>query len=254
LRIEGSYTQNLNLNLNLNQKSTISLSKDTLDNAKNLNILPSQTAVIFGNEVIALDNKNLDSLKKEFKNDFVDYDGIVIAKDNAENYLNNILNYVNNDLNIANADKNRDDLITMGESLDIRNIVDVDNKSLLKPREILSEEEILEIEKDTAILITTADIFNIHIELDKNKDGKITLEEITESKSTTESNNTNKSDNKDILEELYKKQRELFKQISQLSSVANPSDSQQSQINGLNAQLQGINAQISAILKQREKM
>lgn len=252
MRIEGSYTQNLNLNLN--QKSIISLSKDTLDNAKNLNILPTQTAVIFGNEVIALDNKNLDSLKKEFKNDFVDYDGIVIAKDNAENYLKNILNYVNNDLNIANADKNRDGLITMGESLDIRNIIDVDNKSLLKPREILSEEEILEIEKDTTILITTADIFNIHIELDKNKDGKITLEEITESKSTTESNNTNKSDNKDILEELYQKQRELFKQISQLSSVANPSDSQQSQINGLNAQLQGINAQISAILKQREKM
>lgn len=252
MKIGNSSTQNLNLNLN--RKNIIALSKDTLDNAKNLNILPSQTAVIFGSEVIALDNKNLDSLKKEFKNDFVDYDGIVIAKGNAENYLKNILNYVNNDLNIANADKNRDSLITMGESLDIRNIIDVDNKSLLKPREILSEEEISEIEKKTTILMTTADIFNIHIELDKNKDGKITLEEITESKSTTESNNTNKSDNKDILEKLYQEQQELLKQVSQLSSVANPSDSQQSQINGLNAQLQNINAQISTILKQREKM
>lgn len=250
MKIGNSSTQNLNLN----QKNIIALSKDTLDNAKNLNILPSQTAVIFGSEVIALDNKNLDSLKKEFKNDFVDYDGIVIAKGNAENYLKNISNYVNNDLNIANADKNRDGLITMGESLDIRNIIDVDNKSLLKLREILSEEEISEIEKDTTIFMTTADIFNIHIELDKNKDGKITLEEITESKNTTELNNTNKSDNKDILEKLYQKQRELLKQISELSSVANPSDNQQSQINGLNAQLQNINTQILTILKQREKM
>lgn len=232
----------------LNQKNIISLSKNILDDAKNLKILPDQTAVIFGNETIAIDNKNLDALKKEFKNDFIDYDGIVIAKDNANNYLKKLSDYVNNDLNVANADGNKDGLITVSESLDIKNIISADGKSFLKPRDVLSEKELREIEKETTVLMTTADIFNIHIELDKNQDGKITPDEIGKSE------NTGQSGNKDILGELYQKQRELFKQVAQLSSVTNPSDDQISKLNTLNSQLQGVNAQISEILKQREKM
>ena len=63
MKIENSsYTQRFELN----QKNIISLSKNTLDDAKNLKILPDQTAVIFGNETVAIDNKKLDALKKEF--------------------------------------------------------------------------------------------------------------------------------------------------------------------------------------------
>ena len=95
----------------------------------------------------------------------------MIAKDNAKSYLIKLSDYINNDLNVAKADKNKDGLITMVESLDIKNIVNAD--TFLKPRDVLSEKELKELEKDTRVVMTTNDIFNIHIELDKNKDGKI---------------------------------------------------------------------------------
>ncbi len=258
MKIENIQNGQYELNTISSNKDTIYISKDLFEEAKKSSHYFNKTAVIFNNQVMAIENEILKTLKDEFKQDFKKYENILIAKNKAEEYLKKISNYVLAGLNVANADKNQDGMITIAESLDTRNIVDEHSSLILKPRDVLPLGLINIIEKDNSNFMSVNDILNLHISLDKNKDGVVTIQEITEDENIR-NNQIEESSNgggKDILDELYERQRKLQKQITQLTLKMSNADEEQSQmlqdkLAGLNSQLSAVTAQIMAILKER---
>jgi len=119
-------------------KDRVSISKDTLDKA----------IVIFDKQMISIKQDTLKTLQDIYKNDFIKRDGIFVAKGAAKDYLNKISNFVLNDLKVAEADKNRDGVISVAESLDLKRVVNLQNGSLDKARDHLPSEIVKEMSKD----------------------------------------------------------------------------------------------------------
>lgn len=130
------------------QKDKIYLSKDLLKKAQMANNEPNKTAVIYGDKVVAIDNSILGGLESEYKRGFSQYKDILIARGEAQRYIQKISDFVLKDLNVANADKNHDGMISVAESLDTRRIVDEKNGKILKPSEVLPIGLTTQIKKD----------------------------------------------------------------------------------------------------------
>jgi len=130
------------------QKDKIYLSKDLLKKAQMANNEPNKTAVIYGDKVVAIDNSILGGLESEYKRGFSQYKDILIARGEAQKYIQKISDFVLKDLNVANADKNHDGMISVAESLDTRRIVDEKNGKILKPSEVLPIGLTTQIKKD----------------------------------------------------------------------------------------------------------
>jgi DNA-binding transcriptional MerR regulator len=257
--MEVSNVQNHQVDLST-KKDKVYISQELWDKAKEFSHHPNKTAVIFGEQTMAIENDILDTLKMTFPNSFSKHDNILLAKNEAKEYLNKIANLVLNELNVANADVDKNGMISMAESLDTRNTINEFTGTISKPRDYLPVDLIRIVEQDNSNFMSINDILNLHIELDKNKDGDVTIKEIIDD--ATPKNYASEPlepGDQNILEELYEQQRELEKKISDLMSkmagMKNEEDIllAQDQLNSLNTQLSAINAKIMSILDELKK-
>ncbi len=231
-------------------KNKLYLSKSLLEKAKNINkTTATKTAVIYNNKVIAINNAILRELKNDYKGDFQQYDGVLIANNKAQSYLEKISDYVLNDLNVKNADKNRDGMISMAESLDTKNIIDEQSGSILKPRDVLDPKLIKQIEKDNSNFMSINDIINLHIELDKNKDGKVSIKE---AKANIPKNSNQIQSASSELDKLYKRLEKLQKEIGEITvKLMHTNDEKRKK--ELQIQLGIKNSELMAVLDQIKK-
>jgi hypothetical protein len=227
------------------QKDKIYISQDLLSKAHVANNQPNKTAVIYDDKVVAIDNNILGGLRGEYKQDFQQYQGILIARGEAQKYIQKISDYVLKDLNVANADKNHDGMISVAESLDTRRIVDEKTGSILKPTEVLSISLVSEIKKDNSNFMSVNDIINLHMKLDKNKDGKVSIKEIKDGEPT-------QGTAQSAIDKLYKRLEKLQKELAKLNNKLSHADKEQS--TGILEQIAVINIQILAVLDLLKKM
>jgi len=276
--------QNITNNQNTNKsKETIYVKKELFEQAQKHSNNYNSYGVIYGDRVLSISEKNLNDLKNIFEKDMLQYENIYVAKGNAKNYLDQISNLVLEDLNVKNADKNKDGIISHAESLDVKNVLDFERNSILKPRDVLKEEDIKKIEQDNSTFMSINDIIDLHIQIDKNKDGDVSFEEIglhiyqKNEKNLPPLNNAADMDpllvkegggnplegvnsisdeeKMEKLKELFKKLNELQKKLNDLTSkLQSASDREKmllnDQINQLNAQITVIFTQIFQIYKQ----
>ncbi len=227
------------------QKDKIYLSKDLLQKAHTANHEVNRTAVIYGDKVMAIDNSVLGGLESEYKQGFSQYQGILIARGEAQKYIQKISDFVLKDLNVANADKNHDGMISVAESLDTRRIVDEKSGKILKPSEVLPIGLTTQIKKDNSNFMSINDIINIQIKLDKNKDGKISIKEIKDGQPT-------KGAAQSAVDSLYKLLKKLEKEAAKIIERLTHADEKQTKV--LQRQLAIKNIQIMAVLDRLRKM
>ena len=249
--------QNMDKSSSSNEKITIS--KDTLDKALELNRENSnQVAVIFDNKVMAIDDTNFTDLKNQFKDDFVQYRGVLIAKNGAKEYLEKIESFVLKDLNVGSADKNSDGNLSVAESIYAKNIVDFEQSRISSLSEVAPSDELERLKGNNSHFISINEIININMQIDTNKNGKVSMEELKSDFNKFEKEDVSLSggagDSESILEKLYKKLKELQKQIAKITAKMESSSEEeaqmyQGQLVALNSQVAGINAQIMKILQ-----
>ena len=223
------------------QKDKIYLSKDLLQKAHTANHEVNRTAVIYGDKVVAIDNSVLGGLESEYKQGFSQYQGILIARGEAQKYIQKISDFVLKDLNVANADKNHDGMISVAESLDTRRIVDEKNGKILKPSEVLPIGLTTQIKKDNSNFMSINDIINIQLKLDKNKDGKVSIKEIKKGEPAQSG-----------IDKLYKQLEKLEKEAAKIIEKLTHADKKHAK--GLQRQLAIKNVQILAVLDRLMKM
>ncbi len=194
---------------------------------------------------MAIDNSVLGGLESEYKQGFSQYQGILIARGEAQKYIQKISDFVLKDLNVANADKNHDGMISVAESLDTRRIVDEKNGKILKPSEVLPIGLTTQIKKDNSNFMSINDIINIQIKLDKNKDGKISIKEIKDGKATEGAAQS-------AIDKLYKQLEKLEKEAAKIIEKLTHADEKQTKV--LQRQLAIKNIQILAVLDRLRKM
>ena len=226
------------------QKDTIYLSKDLLQKAHTANHEVNRTAVIYGDKVMAIDNSVLGGLESEYKQGFSQYQGILIARGEAQKYIQKISDFVLKDLNVANADKNHDGMISVAESLDTRRIVDEKNGKILKPTEVLPISSVIQIKKDNSNFMSINNIINIQIKLDKNKDGKVSIKEIKDGQPTQEAGSSG-------IDALYKQLEKLEKEAAKIIEKLTHADKKH--VKALQRQLAIKNVQILAMLDRLRK-
>jgi len=218
------------------------ISKKLIQDAKEVSVQnPQSKTVIYGENIIPIDSHIFKSLQSDFKNDFSQYQGIAIAEGNAKAYLEKIVDFVMEDLNIKNADKNKDGDISMSESLYTKNTLK--DGFIVKPIEFLDQDTIAEIKKDDRLFASINEIVDENIELDKDRDGKVTAKEITDSSEGGEDK---------VMKELYAKLALLSQKISALTSKLANADEKTSML--LNSQLQGYMKEQSSITSQIKKV
>jgi len=249
MQISNSSNNFVTQNNFTDSRNTLYLSNSLLEKAKNINEQANKTAVIYNNKVVAIDNTVLGELKNDYRRDFQQYNGVLIANGKAQNYLEKISNYVLKDLNVENADKNKDGMISMAESLDTRNIIDEQSGSILKPRDVLDPKLIKQIEKDNSNFMSINDIINLHIELDKNKDGKVSIKE---AKADILQNDNQIQSASSELDKLYKKLEKLQKELLKITTKLMQIDDEKKQ-KELQMQMGIKNSEIMAILDQIKK-
>ncbi|SFP96681.1 OmpH family outer membrane protein [Hydrogenimonas thermophila] len=247
----GSYGSFENL-----YKDRVSISKDTLDEAKRIDRSADEAIVIFDKQIISLKQDTLNTLQDIYKNDFIERDGIFIAKGVAKDYLNKISNFVLNDLKVAEADKNRDGVISVAESLDLKRVVNLQNGSLDRARDHLPSEIVKEMSTDNSYFMSTSEIIDLHINIDKNRDGKVTVDEIVEDMAQRAGSEDRYED---ILEKLQKELEKLQKELGrlnqelQLSVDDNRKEMLLKQIRFVSTKMNTVIAEIEEIMEQLSK-
>jgi len=269
--------QNITNNQNTNKsKETIYVKKELFEQAQKHSSNYNSYGIVYGDKVLSISEKNLNDLKNIFKKDMLQYENIYVAKGNAKNYLDQISNLVLEDLNVKNADKNKDGIISYAESLDVRNILDFERNSILKPRDVLKEEDIKKIEQNNSTFMSINDIIDLHIQIDKNKDGDVSFKELglyayqKNEKNLPPLNNSGDMDPLSVgegggnplegvnsisdeekmekLKELFKKLNELQKKLNDLTSKLQSASDREKML--LNDQINQLNAQISVVFTQ----
>lgn len=206
---------------------------------------PQAQTVIYGENVIPIDSLVFKVLKDDFKNDFSQYKGIMIAHGSAKSYLEKIVDFVKDDLNIEKSDKNHDGNISVSESLHTKHVIK--DGFIVKPVEFLDKETIDKMKKDKSLFASINEIIDENIALDKDRDGKVTVKEI-------ESDGANGEDK--VMKDLYAKLALIAQKVAALSQKLATADEKTSMF--LNSQLQGymkeqssITAQIKQVLQVR---
>ena len=237
-------------------QETIYMSKGLYEEAKNANDDPNKTAVIFNNKVVLVDNEKLESLKNEFPNDFKKYEDILIASKDAEKYLNK---NSNNLLTPSNEDNNA--ITSKVKSLNTNNIIS-------KQRDELEAEFKGTRNKNNSNFNSANELLNLKISLNKDKNLDITNDKIQDSNTSKDktqeadisNDKTDEASNKDKgnLEELYKRQSKLQKQVSQVTMQMSKADEEetenlQNKLSSLNAEIAVIQEQIMAQIKEGKK-
>ena len=147
-----------------------------------------------------------------------------------------------NDLDVASADANKDGVLTSQEKINAKSML-YDNK-IVKPKDVLSTNELINFifqQKSETI----DDIIDENIRFDKNKDGKVSVNEVKKGLNTQNSGGKG-----DILAELYKKLSEIDKQIKELSKNE---EANRNMIENLIQEKIKIMGEIKKILQERLK-
>lgn len=236
-----------------NKEETVYIDKKLIEEAKLHSEKENQVGVIYGNNTIALDMQNVQALKKKFKDDFSKYENILIAKDDAKKYLDDINHFVLVDLEVASADKNKDGIISVAESLHTKNQFNPYEGTIDKPSDVLHPELIKILEQDNSRFMSINEIINTNIRVDKNKDGEVTVKEVGKYLGVQEEKEvappTGSAMNlEDRLEELMDKLKEIEQKIASLTSKMQSASEEEMMI--LNEQLIVLMGQQTAIMAQ----
>jgi predicted transcriptional regulator len=133
-----------------------------------------------GINFISINRENLSKIEDKFGKS-TDKGEYYEASNEAKEYLAGWLASLNRNTSLSSADKDGDGVITLEESQDIKNFVDYDpNKGefVFRSANELGLEMSFEDEASANTkFMTTSDILNLHIDMDKNLDGKITTDE-----------------------------------------------------------------------------
>ncbi len=237
MKIDNTKTTFIN---NQNQgNDKIILKKELFEEAKKLTNNKNK-ALIFDNSIVVLDMYVIQELHQTFKGDIKKYDNIFIATNRAKNYINKIIDFVLNDLNVAKADGNHDGFLTVAESLDAKRVV--------KDGEVLSLQEIKELEKNNEIFISVNEIINLHIKLDKNKDGKVKINEIEKDLKSKENVQKPKG-NDSLLDKLYERLKKIEQQIKKLEGNSKDNEQSKELLSSLYSQKSLVMTMILNLLK-----
>lgn len=232
--------ENISYNTLQIKNDKISLTQSIIDEAKNLTT-DTQKAIIYDDKVLTLSMDTIQDLHQHFQGSIQKYEDIFIATDKAKSYLHSISNFVLDDLNVQKADKNKDGVLTMAEGLDAKSILLHDR--IVKPKDILSPDDIAYFKKDNSVLNTVDEIIEENINFDSDKDGKVSVAEV-------EAHLKKDSDGPDsILDALYKVLGEIENRIKNLQSKTNSSDTSSSEAASLNGQKGAILGQITKLLE-----
>ena len=246
-----------------NTKDSFDLSSGVIDAANQLTAIhQNTTAVIYGDQVTAIDNDILKGLLSDFQGDFSKYQNIVIADNQAKDYLEKITEFVLEDLNVANADKNKDGFISIAESLDTKNTITEDDK-IVKARDALPKDVIKEIEKDDSIFMSINDIINVHIQLDTDKDAKVSVEEIydkySDLKSQKNGETSDSGGNGSVVAMLYKQLEKIDEMLNTVVAKQKSASSDvslkvyEAQEQAYMGQKEGIFSKIQTLENERKK-
>ena len=235
--------------LRIKKQEPVYISKDLINQAQEISSQnPQSQTVIYGEKVISIDSGNFQDLKADFRGDFSQHNGIIIAQGDAQAYLEKIVDFVMNDLNVKNADKDRDGNISMSESLYTKNTI-IDG-FIMKPIDFLDQESINKVKQDDTIAASIKEIIDENIEIDKDRDGKVTAKEVSSSCGVSGEDRA--------MKELYEKLSVVTKNIGRLMKQLDGADETTSAL--LNNQLQsfmqeqsGIVSQIKKVLEARRK-
>lgn len=262
------HLQKVNMEKEESEKEKVYISQDLLNKAKESSVGNSR-GVIYGDQTLALDTQNIQTLKQEFKNDFFKYENVFIAKGEAKKYLEDIKEFVMDDLNVGKADKDNDGVLSISESIYAKDTYDEYSGELIKAVDYLPSSLINDLKKDTSVYMSINEIINENIKVDTDKSGDVSAEEVVSLFEKQESfsrpstpaidslelgslNQIDKKEVKDIgskldtaLEELKRQLAEVEKRIQELTRKLLKASDEEKLI--LNNQLKGLSAQRSEI-------
>lgn len=90
-----------------NKEKRIEIRKELLEKAIGINKEKNQIALIIKDEVLSLDKEIYNMQNRYFKNSFISYQGVLIAKDENRDYINSTIN----NLDKENKNKEEDNVL-----------------------------------------------------------------------------------------------------------------------------------------------
>jgi hypothetical protein len=244
---------NLSLSTYFSNNEKIYISKEVYNKAKEITS-QGKEALVYDNKVLALNKETISELSDSFRGDIKSWNGIYFATGKAKNYVQKISDFVLNDLGVKEADKNRDGIISPKEKIEAKSMLY--NNQLVKPAYVLSTDELLEFikhQKSESI----DEIIDENIQIDKNRDGKVTVDEIVEDMAQRAGSGDR---SEDILEKLQKELEKLQKELGrlnqelQLSVDDNRKEMLLKQIRFVSTKMNTVIAEIEEIMEQLSKM
>lgn len=243
------------------ERNKIYISQQLLEEAQSISENSQYTGLIYNDQVVGINESNINTLSTLFGSDFVQYQDIYIATNDAESYMQEVEDYVMSNLNTTES-------ISVNDSVEIGSVLSPELYSLLS---------IGENQANNSTFISVNDIINLHISLNatgelsntQTEDAIESYEENTEVSSSTSqsasmsgttetSSSSSSSTSSDTeVQELYAKLAKIEQQIADLKIEQNNSEDLDAkrlehQIASLNNQAASITAEIETLLNETE--
>jgi hypothetical protein len=246
-------------------ENKIYLSQELYDEAIEKGKNKNQIAVINHDEVHMIDNELFAQIHEKFPKSFKHHENFFIAKNEASEYLDKIEFAVMHQFNFEGADVNKDGVLSHAEYLDTNSEINILTGDIKTPRQTLPFDVVMMAENDHTPFTTKDEIMNLHIVMDKNKDGFVTTQEQFEE--FEEERNSildamlggsgGNSQLQEKLDKLNEQKRKIEKEIIRLTQQMQKTKDEdhklllQNQLIGTQARLTGVVGQIMTVLQQQ---
>jgi hypothetical protein len=227
------------------QQNKLYISQQLFDEAQDISTNSEYYGLIYDQQVVAINESNINTLSNLFGTNFVQYENIYIATNEAENYMQEVENYVLNNLSGSNSSS-----VSLNDSVSIESVLSSELYSLLSTGDNQSEQ---------SSFISVNDIINSHIassSATNTADSSSQTSEESSEQSTSQTQSTTETSSSDSeLQELYaqlaKLEQEMGALLSQRNSVdKNEQQNIEQQISSLNGQIATVNSQIQSLLNE----
>ncbi len=260
--IYNSYEQTTN-----NQENnTIYIAQTLFDEATDISSSSEFTGLIYNDQAVAISDSNIETLTNLFGSDFVQYEDIYIATNQAQEYMQEVEEYVLNN-------KNNIESSSQGELEDISSVISPELYSLLASEDSSYEEpeyipvsDMINLNTSSTTVQQSTSTTNEESELSTDLNSTTTSTTSTQSDFSSSSisasggtsetsSSSSTSDTDSELEELYSEQEQIEQKIANLKAKLQKAEDDEKQsinqeISSLNNQAAILSAQIQSLLTQ----